>query len=185
MLRSTFAAFLAFALFLLVHALHFHFYFPLDKATSVFSTALLSAVCFIIFYALLPTEATLQRKLHLNEKRMERWIFPLLGLLFYAFLFLGYLEFYFTADRSITFRMLMLIHKAPQHTMSQRQMLTSYDVPGIINKRFEDLVYGGYLKKEGDNYTLTPKGNLTLSVYRETIDFLHLNTGEKKHAATR
>ena len=129
----------------------------------------------------LPPEEWFKAKLHINDNLMNRLFYPLLAAILYGFLFLGYLEFYFTAERSITFRMLMIIDKEPKHQITMDKMFKKYDVPGIIDKRFADLTYGGYLTHGKDSYyTLTNKGHIILSIYRFTIDYLHLGSGEKK-----
>lgn len=181
MIRATLSALFSFFLFLIIHFLDFHFFIPDEKVNSLLGVSLLGLLIFFIFLYILPTEDFFQRKLHMTDKRMKRWFYPLLGVLFYGFLLLGYLEFYFTADRSITFRMLMITNKEPNQVISYEKMYSLYDVPGIIRKRFDDLTYGGYLKHDGDLYYLTEKGKIILTIYRLTIEYLHLGSGEKKN----
>lgn len=185
MIRATLAAIFSYLLFLIVHFLDFHFVIPYEKTNSLFGAMFFGLLSFPLFFYLLPMEEVLQKKCHLSDRLMKHWVFPLFGVLFYGFLFLGYLEFYFTADRSITFRMLMLTGKQPNQTVTRENMFRLYDVPGIINKRFDDLAYGGYLSQQGDEYRLTEKGKLALNIYRFTIDYLHLGDGERKKKATR
>ena len=92
---------------------------------------------------------------------------------------MGYIEFYFTADRSITFRMLMITEKQPDHRITREKMSLLYDVPGIINRRFDDLVYGGYYELKGGYYYITGKGRIVLKIYQVAIEELHLGTGER------
>lgn len=180
MLRATFAAILAFLLFLVLHVLDFHFLIPQERTNSLLGAALIGLVCFMLILYYLPNEEWFQHKLRINNNTMRRLVFPILGALFYGFLFLGYLEFYFTAERSISFRMLMIIDKQPDHTMTQENMFTQYDVPGIIDKRFDDLTYGGYLTHQGDSYKITPKGNIALTIYRFAIEYLRLDNSQRK-----
>ena len=185
MIRATLAAIFSFLLFLIVHVLDFHFLIPYEKTNSLLGAMLLGLLIFPVFFYLLPMEEVLQKKCHLSDRLMKRWVFPLLGVLFYGFLFLGYLEFYFTADRSITFRMLMLTDKQPSQTVTRENMFRLYDVPGIINKRFDDLTYGGYLAQQGDEYRLTEKGKLALNIYRFAIDYLRLDDGKRKNTVSK
>ena len=180
MLRVTLSAVLAFLLFLMLHFLDFYFLIPQEKVNHLLGAALIGLLSIGVFLWVFPNESWFQRKLYLNDDRVRRYIFPILGLLFYGFLFLGYLEFYFTADRSITFRMLMIVDKEKNYAITHQKMFELYDVPGVINKRFEDLVYGGYLTQKGNVYYLTSKGHVTLSIYRYAIEHLHLHSGEKK-----
>ncbi len=147
--------------------------------------AVLGLAAFLVFSRTLPPEEWFQNKLHLGNDRMKRWVFPALGALFYVFLFIGYLEFYFTADRSITFRMLMITDKEPAHSITRERMFMLYDVPGIINRRFDDLAYGGYFERQGNAYRLTIKGKIILEIYRFTIDYLHLGNSELAKDADR
>ena len=174
MVRSTCAALIAFVLFVILHFLHFHFFIPADKAASVLGMALFGGVLYLIALKLLPAEEKLRRTLRLDGPK-ALVIFPaLVGGLVYALLFMGHLEFYFTADRSITFRMLRIIDEQPDHSLASAQMLEIYDTKAIILRRFEDLEYGGYLQRQGEKYSLTPKAERTLWLYRFTIDFLRL-----------
>lgn len=183
MLRASLSAFLAFVLFFIIHLLDFHLLIPFDRTHHLLGTAGLGMMCFFVLIYVLPNETWFQTKLHLQDKHMQRFIYPSLGVLFYGFLFLGYLEFYFTAERSITFRMLMIIDQQPNHSITADGLYSKYDVPNIINKRFGDLVYGGYLSQKEGIYQLTNKGKTACAIYRFTIDYLHLDHGEKKQTA--
>ncbi len=179
MLRSTIAAVLAFLLFLSIHFLDFHFLIPEARTNNLLWAATFGLISLALILSYLPSEEWFKTKLHINDDLMRRLIYPILSALFYGFLFLGYLEFYFTAERSITFRMLMIMDKQPQHTITREEIFNKYDVPGIIDKRLEDLKYGGYIADKDNKYNLTTKGKITLSIYKFAIDFLHLGTSEK------
>ena len=98
-----------------------------------------------------------------------------LGLL-YSLLFIGYLEFYFTADRSITVRMLNVIQDSNRGSMNADEMLKIYDLDNIILSRFDDLEYGGYIHKNvNGSYELTKKGMLVSNLYRIAFKTLGLN----------
>ncbi len=179
MLRSTIAALLAFILFLTIHFLDFHYLIPENRTNNLLWAATFSLVALALILSYLPSEEWFQEKLHISNELMTKLFYPLLSAILFGFLFLGYLEFYFTAERSITFRMLMIMEKQPKQTISHDDMFVKYDVPGIIDKRLDDLKYGGYITSKNNKYTLTTKGKITLSIYKFTIDFLHLGTQEK------
>ena len=162
-----------------MHFAYFHYGLPHEKVKSLLSTAALGLVIFLLLVYILPADDWFQKKLHISHIVMIRWIYPALGIMFYGFLILGYLEFYFTADRSITFRMLMITQKQPDLSITKERMSELYDIPGILDRRFEDLTYGGYFELNDDVYKLTEKGKLILQVYKFTIEALHLGTGEK------
>lgn len=180
MIKSTISASITFLLFLLLHFISFHYFIPNNKVNTLLLTALLGLGIYFILIYKLPNEEWFITKFCLTDNSMKRFIYPLLGIVFYGFLILGYLEFYFTADRSITFRMLMITDKQPTHSITQKEMFELYDVPGILNKRFSDLTYGGYYQLHGDTYQLTTKGKIILDIYKVAINQLHLGTGEKK-----
>lgn len=164
----------SFIIFLLIHALHFHYFEPYDRVNSVIGAALVGYFLFFAFYYFLPDEESLARKLRLNYLMVKKTVPLVLGTLLFYLLFVGYLVFYFTADRSITFRMLRITDERPSQSITAEEMLAEYDTKDIIVRRFDDLVYGGYFVKENDKYTLTPKGKFVLGIYRFTIDYMHM-----------
>lgn len=180
MLRVSAAALLAFIIFLSMHFAYFHYCIPNEKVKSLFLTAGLGLIVFLFLNYSFPSEEWFTGKLHLSQDAMNRWVYPAFGVLFYGFLLLGYLEFYFTADRSITFRMLMITDKQPNHSVTKEKMSELYDVPGILDKRFDDLTYGGYFELNGNIYQITNKGKIILKIYKIAIEGLHLGTGEQE-----
>ncbi len=185
MLKVSAAALLAFLIFLVIHFVYFHYCMPNEKVKTLLLIAGLGLIIFFFLIYAFPSEEWFKGKLHISEEGMNRWIYPAFGVLFYGFLLLGYLEFYFTADRSITFRMLMIADKQPDHSVTKEQMSALYDVPGILDKRFEDLTYGGYFEVNGNVYHITDKGKIILKIYKIAIEELHLGTGEVSVAKDR
>jgi hypothetical protein len=174
MLRVLIATFAAFTMFVIGHALHFHFFIPQARVNALLLAALLGLGLFFVIYWILPAEEALEKKLGRWRKPAVKALPGIVGSLLYVLLFIGYLEFYFTADRSITFRMLRIIDERPTKTITTAEMLEAYDTKAIILRRLDDMEYGGYMAKSGDTYSLTPKGNRALLVYRFTIDFMHM-----------
>ena len=178
MLRVSIASALSFVIFLVMHFVYFFYGMPQEKIKTLLLIAGFGLVIFFTLVFVLPQEEWFKSKLHITENVMRSWIYPAFGILFYGFLLLGYLEFYFTADRSITFRMLMIAHKQPSNAITKEKMNRLYDVPGILDKRFEDLTYGGYFEQKGDIYYITEKGKIILKIYKFAIETLHLGTAE-------
>jgi len=174
MLKVILSTIISFLLFLCIHLIHFHYFEPYDRINSIIVVALVGYFSFFVFYYFLPAEEILVQRLKLSYERIQQILPLLLGSVLFFLLFIGYLEFYFTADRSITFRMLRITDERPTQNITKDEMLGLYDTKDIIARRFDDLVYGGYLKKEGDNYTLTSKGKNVLGIYRFTIDYMHM-----------
>ncbi len=185
MLKVSAAALISFIIFLFAHFTYFHYAVPYEKTKSLLLTALCGLMIFFVLIRFLPPEDWFVAKFHLSPRSMHRWVYPAFGALFYGFLLLGYLEFYFTADRSITFRMLMIAYKQPNHVITKERMFQLYDVPGILDKRFEDLTYGGYFESTGAGYHITKKGLVILEIYRIAIDGLRLGSGERSAGDAR
>ena len=100
------------------------------------------------------------------------------GLLLYGAFFLGYLEFYFTADRSITVRMLREIRKSPEGALTIGQFKVLFDTEEqIFRRRFREMTQSGYLRPDGDRYRLTSKGAFVGALYDRVIRFLNLEGG--------
>ncbi|MGC1444709.1 MAG: hypothetical protein WA837_04520 [Xanthobacteraceae bacterium] len=173
MLQSILAAILSFMFFLIVHFLHFHFFRPAAKTKSLLLVALVGLAFFVSMLFVLPSEEDIMRTLHLGDDAM-RILLPAAGAAFYAVLILAYFNFYLTADRSISLRMLMMTDARPEHTTTMQQMLTAYDTTAIIVGRMDDLTYGGSLERDDDRYRVTARGKRALMLFRFPISFLHL-----------
>lgn len=107
-----------------------------------------------------------------------RLVFCLAGLGAYAAVFLGYLEFYFTADRSITVRIMREILGSPEGEITQEAFKARFDTEEqIFRRRFRELVESGYLSADGPRYRLTPKGAFVGALYDRVIRALNLDGG--------
>ncbi|MBI2911499.1 MAG: hypothetical protein HYY05_05100 [Chloroflexi bacterium] len=98
----------------------------------------------------------------------------LVGWLLYTLLFIGYLEFYFTADRSISFMILVHLEKQGNTGATREQLARAVNVEGYFQRRFDDLVYGGYLRRIGATYYNTAKGRIFARLYGSIIRYLRL-----------
>lgn len=150
----------AFVLFFVIHCLVFRFAPPKERARSIFRLFYLHLAILVLCGVMFGLDAL-------------AW---LLSVGTYAFLFLGYLEFYFTADRSITTRMLILLEKSP-NGMTEAEMISVYEPAGLIRRRFSDMVYGRYMTFDGRRYHVTDKGRRVAKLYEWVIDRLNLKGG--------
>ena len=173
MFQAIIAAILSFALFLVLHFLHFHFFKPEAKTKSLFLVALVGLAFFVLMLFALPSEDYIVRTLHLGDDALAI-LFRVAGAGFYLVLILAYFNFYLTADRSISLRMLTMTNARPDHTITMDQMLAAYDTTAIITGRMDDLTYGGSLERDGDRYRVTARGRRALALFRFPISFLHL-----------
>ncbi len=173
MFQVIIAAVLSFMLFLVVHFLHFHFYKPVGKTKSLLLVALLGFPFFVLMLVALPSEDHILHALHLGDSA-SGILLRVAGAAFYAVLVLAYFNFYLTADRSISLRMLRMTDARPDHAITMEQMLAAYDTRAIITGRMDDLTYGGSLEHDGDRYRVTARGKRALMLFRFPISFLHL-----------
>jgi Mn2+/Fe2+ NRAMP family transporter len=169
MVKPILVAVLSFIVFMILHVVRFHFFHPKEKARSVLNTYYLSMVIFTLIYVALPKVEEMKLALIPDEL----WGFAY-GLIILGALFLGYLLFYFTADRSITFRMLMLIEESEKKALTENEMIELYQPNQIITRRFKDMVYGGYMHEDGIFFKQTQKGRSAERIYRFFIDTLRL-----------
>jgi hypothetical protein len=173
MFQVIIAAILSFMFFLVVHFLHFHFCKPAGKTKSLLLVALLGFPFFALMLFVLPSEDHILHALHLGDSA-SGVLLRLAGAAFYAVLIIGYFNFYLTADRSISLRMLMMTDARPDHAITMEQMLAAYDTKAIITGRMDDLTYGGSLEQDGDRYRVTARGKRALALFRFPVNFLHL-----------
>lgn len=164
-------------IFLIIHFLYFFIKNPVEKVFAIFIIWLFVMPFVVIIYFFMPEDVYFFKKINVKYRKTVKLVFKLfISFIIYALLFIGYLEFYFTADRSITFRILM-IAESENISFDRYDILNKYDTESIILRRIDDLTYGGYLEKTGDNndkYKLTNKGILILNIYKNAIHFLNL-----------
>ena len=176
MIKAILTGLVVFLFCLLIHITIFNLYIPYERTKWLLLSFALSIVIFPLIFYILPSENFFLKFSLFKFLKNEVIQSFLTGILVFLFLFLGYLEFYFTAERSITFRMLMIIEQQKEQRVNKEQMLLLYDKDIIITKRLEDLAYGGYLKKVDNNYKITPKGAFISKVYKVSITLLNLGS---------
>ena len=106
-----------------------------------------------------------------------RWISYLNGLIIYIFLFLSYGQIYYLTDRSISVRTFIELSKASDARLTLSELQKKYDHATLLGKRLEAMVYGKFLKKEGDFYKPTWKGLLAAKFFRLGRKILHSPQG--------
>lgn len=178
MTRSLLLATIGFILFLIIHFSIFYFMNPANKVNSLLITFLF--VFFIIGFAywfglFSNVDNLINNKFHSFKKFIGFFVTMLILLL----LFIGYLEFYFTVDRSITFRMLILIDHFERTPLNSESLLALYDTDKVIQTRVSDLEFGGYLEiNEQSELSVTNKGKIVLSIYKFALELLNFSPNE-------
>ena len=178
MARSILIAILGFLFFLIIHVLIFVYINPIEKVNSLMLTFGFTLILTCIFYwcgFLLNIDKWIEKYFQNSKK----WIGFVLTIFLLVLLFIGYLEFYFTVDRSITFRMLIIVDHFKDYTLSSDQLLSLYNTNEIIKSRISDLEFGGYLKvDENLKLAVTEKGKIILSIYKFALDLLNFSAEE-------
>ena len=181
MLKAASIAIICFLIFLVCHVITFHFANNLKaRVRSIMLTFIALIPAYGAIYISTPLDPLLASVLNPSpvvesQRETLELIHFFMGLLFYSFLFLGYLEFYFTADRSMTCRMLTLLYDSSGKKMTESDFLEHYDTDRIIRRRLDDMTWGGYLIKDGDYYIHTKKGLVVQKFYGTVIKFLNMD----------
>lgn len=187
MIKASILGFLCFMLFLCVHAAVFHT-FDLKERFRAIKT---------IFFALIPVYAALYLIMPAGYIVVEtggpaaffstaplgtivaatRGIYFLSGFMLYLFLFLGYCQFYFIVDRSISVRVMIEIENSPGGSLSAEEIQRVYPFKGILDRRLDHMLYGNYVRERDGRYSNTRKGVAQARVFGFLKDFLRLGKG--------
>lgn len=101
----------------------------------------------------------------------------LAGLMLYVFLFLGYCQFYFIVDRSISVRVMMELESSPDGKLGFDEIMKVYSFRGILERRLEHMLDGGYIVFEGGRYRNTVKGRAEARLFAFLKGLLRLGPG--------
>src|SRR5262249_2164009 len=142
----------AFVLFLIIHGGHFHWFKPAQRARAVFAVFVLGIIGYSASFVLI-TEQGILSPFGVDPGYLTSvpgWfslVGFLAGALFYTLLFIGYLEFYFTADRSLTIRILSELINSGAGDLSPSEIKERCEVDAYYLRRLDDLTYGRYLSE--------------------------------------
>ena len=106
-----------------------------------------------------------------------KWFVWANGAALYILVFLGYAQFYFLIDRSVSARIMVEIEQSPHKRLRIEEIHEYYDPKGMQTRRLRDMLYGGYVVKEGDYYKNTKKGELHARIFCFGKKYLHLYPG--------
>jgi hypothetical protein len=117
-----------------------------------------------------------------------RWIPPLVhptstaiglfhGYFFHLLLFLCYVECFYHIERSVTFRLLVELLHAGQPGLPLRALQAQYSVDEMVAQRLEVLREKGFLDRQGDDWSLRPKG-LRLARVTATLSWIFQSKGQ-------
>jgi hypothetical protein len=174
MTEDIFLCLLAFALFLIAHWLVFHFF----TVTHLYRTVQRIASIFLSIYALL---VIVTPRILVNDGILliglrGRVMSFLIGCVIYVLLYFCYLQFYFIVDRGVSVRAMIDLAKLPDGKGTFDDVAATY-VPAVLQRRFDDMVYGGHVTLEQGTYRLTKKGWMFVKVFGFCKKFLRLYPG--------
>jgi hypothetical protein len=185
MLKAFFIGFACFLLFLFLHVVIFRIWSPGERfraITRVFYACF--ALYFVAYYLIphgflevLPLEPGSEGLTSAQFYRISNAINFVAGLMLYVFLWLGYCQFYFIVDRSISVRVMIELENSPAKKLTYDEIKACYTFDYILTRRLGHMVDGGYLRKEGDYYVNTGKGRAEGRAFRFLKDYLRLGEG--------
>lgn len=166
---------LFFFIALAIHALWFHWRPPQNRWRAFTRLCLVFFGVYTITFSLAPFPNWF------NILNLESWWARFFswtnGALIYAFLYFSYAQFYFLIDRSVSARIMIEIEQSTEKCLRIEEIHQRYDPKGMQIRRLNDMLYGGYVIKEGDYYKNTKKGELHARIFRFCKKYLHLYPG--------
>lgn len=178
MVKSLLIAIIGFILFLALHIFVFAIINPINKVNSL----LLIFSIVLVFVSIIYWKGlfnSLDQWVENYFKKAKKIIGFGITILLFTLLFIGYLEFYFTVDRSITFRMLIIVDHFQENNLTSDELLSIYNTDEIIRGRISDLRYGGYLNVDNETkLSVTDKGKIILSIYKFALNLLNFDPAE-------
>jgi hypothetical protein len=75
-----------------------------------------------------------------------------------------------SVDRSVSVHIVKLLYLAPNHRMTEAELFSLYTHGDMLEKRFNDCLATGIIKREGEELVLTPQG--------ARIAWLYMTVGE-------
>jgi hypothetical protein len=183
MIEAILSGLASFILFLVVHVLAFRSFELKERfraLTAIFFA--LAPAYAVIFYLSMPDYVVVS----LNGKgiisgdtalRIARYLNFGAGLALYVFLFLGYCQFYFIVDRSISVRVMIEIEGSAKKALTEEEIKAVYSMDGILARRLQHMVEGRYIRQTDAGYANTRKGAIEARVFSAIKGLLRLGPG--------
>jgi hypothetical protein len=150
MIKAFALSLLCFTLFLTIHHGIFARFASRRSITTAFMLFGIFAVVYVVAFVLTPSEASWAGALGLDDdgefSRPYTVISLITGLALYLMAYVVYIAgLYVAADRSMSVRILIELVLAGGRTMSKDEIRGVYNLDGFYDRRFDDLIYGGYI----------------------------------------
>lgn len=187
MIKAVFTGLLCFALFLALHIFIFRRFEPKERFRTLAAIFFSIVPLYALLYFLIPTGYMIYAPIGAASSkpiisleaayRITAVLNFLSGLFLYIFLFLGYCQFYFIVDRSISVRVMIEIENSIEKRLSFEELKKLYSGDEIFRRRLGHMVEGGYTRDISGYYANTPKGRFEARLFGFIKDLLKLGKG--------
>lgn len=165
----------AFSLFFITHAFWLHWRQPINRWRAVTRFFLFFLGIYTLAFLLIPFPNWFGiLNLESAWAKLFAWAN---GTALYILVFLGYAQFYFLIDRGVSARIMIEIDQSPEKRLRVEEIHQRYDPKSMQVRRLNDMLFGGYVIKEGDHYKNTKKGKLHARIFYLCKRYLHLYPG--------
>lgn len=186
MIQSILIGLACFFAFLITHVIVFRLIRLKERFRALFYIFLVFVPVYVFLYSvfsadylvLAPIGPVVDPKLDLETVyKITRGIYFASGLALYLFLFLGYCQFYFIVDRSISVRVMLEIERSQRKMLTPEEIQKAYTFNEILSRRLGHLVEGKYLINKGGYYQNSGKGRFEARLFNFLKELLNLGKG--------
>lgn len=183
MVKGILVGSLCFILFLLLHVCIFHYRQIIKERFRLLKNIFFGLFpVYILLYVLIPTDVyvlipadpLLTSKTVIGLSKVLNFS---VGLMFYVFLFLGYCQFYFIVDRSISVRIMIELENSPKKQLTVEEIKKVYDFDRVLSRRLKHMVDGKYIIENSSYYKNTKKGRMEARIFKFLKEYLNLGPG--------
>ncbi len=187
MIKATLIGFACFILFLAVHLVVFRAFTLKERFRAIKYIFFLMVPVYVALYLWCPSTYVLVESAGTgaggaavgpSAYRATVALNFLAGLMFYVFLFLGYCQFYFIVDRSISVRIMIELERAPGKKLDYDGILSVYSFDEILRRRLTHMLEGNYIVKDAEGrYSNTGKGRKEAALFAFLKSLLNIGPG--------
>jgi len=182
MLKGVVVGFICFILFLLIHALIFHYRDIKHRFLVLVRIFVALIPLYILLYAVIPADALVIMPADPGVVPgtvigLSRVFNFLIGLVIYLFLWFGYCQFYFIVDRSVSVRIMIELEKHSQKKMTKEEIGDVYNIDNFLSRRLKHMIDSKYITEERSYYKNTAQGRLHAKLFKFLKDYLRLGIG--------
>lgn len=185
MLKAYLDGLFCFIIFLILHVVIFRRYELNERFKTLVYIFLSLFPVYTLVYLLIPYDLVAVMPAEPVKPLLPLWLILSLssvvnflgGLMLYIFLFLGYCQFYFIVDRSISVRVMIELEKSPNKKLSFKEIEKIYDFDEILSRRLQHMIDAKYIVENSGSYTNTSKGRFEAKIFNFLKEFLRLGKG--------